>query len=99
MHLGIMLLPVSVGEPAKTIDQIPLDWCYGDGIVIDMKHKEDFFAITAQDIQNYLSEKGLSLKSGIIVLIKTGRDQHMGTKKFFTHGTGMSAEATEWLID
>jgi kynurenine formamidase len=23
----------------------------------------------------------------------------MGTKKFFTHGTGMSAKATEWLID
>ena len=35
----------------------------------------------------------------MIVLIKTGRDQFMGTKKFFTHGTGMSAEATRWLID
>ena len=35
----------------------------------------------------------------MIVLIKTGRDQHMGTEKFFTHGTGMSAEATEFLID
>ena len=91
--------PTCEGKPAKTIDQIPLDWCYGDGIVIDMKHKEDFVAITAQDIQDYLSEKGLSLKPGMIVLIKTGRDQHMGTKKFFTHGTGMSAEATEWLID
>ena len=35
----------------------------------------------------------------MIALIKTGRDQHMGTKKFFTHGTGMSAAATEYLID
>ena len=35
----------------------------------------------------------------MIVLIRTDRDQHMGTKKFFSHGTGMTAEATHWLID
>jgi len=91
--------PTCEGKPAKTIDEIPLEWCFGDGIVIDMKHKEDFDAISQEDIQKYLKENKLILKSGMIVLIKTGRDVHMGTKKFFTHGTGMSAEATEWLID
>ena len=35
----------------------------------------------------------------MIVLIKTGRDKLMGTKDFFQKGTGMSAEATEWIID
>ena len=34
-----------------------------------------------------------------IVLIRTGRDRLMGTKAFWTTGTGMSAAATEWLID
>ena len=91
--------PTVNGEKAKTIDEIPLDWCYGDGIVIDMKHKEDFDAITSQDIQNFLSEQKLSLIPGMIVLIKTGRDIYNGTKEFPHLGTGMSAEATEWLID
>ncbi|MEL6255014.1 MAG: cyclase family protein [Bacteroidota bacterium] len=91
--------PECEGKKAKTIDQIPLEWCYGDGIVIDMKEKADFDAITIEDIQSFLEKESLVLKPGMIVLIKTGRDQHMGTKRFFTHGTGMSAAATEYLID
>ena len=91
--------PTCEGKPAKTIDEVPLDWCFGDGIVIDMKHKPDFEAITSTDIQQFLQKNNLEIKPNMIVLIKTGRDQHMGTKKFFTNGTGMSAEATHWLID
>lgn len=91
--------PTSEGKPAKTIDEVPLEWCYGDGIVIDMKHKADFEAITIEDIQQFLSKHTLSLKPGLIVLIKTGRDKYMGTKEFFERGTGMSAQATAWLID
>ena len=91
--------PTCEGKPAKTIDQVPLDWCFGEGIVIDMKHKPDYEAISVDDIKGFLSENNLEIKPKMIVLIRTGRDQHMGTKKFFTHGTGMSAEATRWIID
>jgi len=35
----------------------------------------------------------------MIVLIRTDRDQYMGTKEFPDRGTGMGSEATEWLID
>ena len=91
--------PTCEGKPAKTIDEIPLEWCFGDGLVIDMRHKEDFDGITANDLQEYLDKNQLRIEKGMIVLIMTGRDQHMGTKKFFTHGTGMTADATNWLID
>ena len=33
------------------------------------------------------------------MLIRTGRDRFLGTKKFWKVGTGMSAAATEWLLD
>ncbi len=91
--------PYCGGKPAKTIDQIPLEWCFAEGILIDMRHKKDFDPITPLDIETYLFEQQLTLASGMIVLIMTGRDQHMGNKRFFTHGTGMSAAATHWLID
>ena len=87
------------GEKAKTIDEVPLDWCYGEGIVIDMKHKADFDAITIKDITTFLEENKLTIEPKMIVLIKTGRDKYNGTKDFHKIGTGMSAEATEWLID
>lgn len=91
--------PTCMGKPAKTIDQIPLEWCFGEGIVIDMKHKQDFDPITSKDIIEYLENKNLALEPNMIVLIKTGRDKLMGTKDFFYKGTGMSAEATAWLIN
>lgn len=91
--------PTVNGAPAKTIDQIPLDWCYGDGIVIDMSHKEDFDPITVSDIQADLKKSGAQLQAGNIVLIRTDGDKYLGTKEYPHKGTGMSAEATHWLID
>ena len=91
--------PSCEGKPAKTIDEVPLNWCYGDGIVIDMKHKADFDPITVEDIQEFLERENITLTPMMIVLVKTGRDKHMGTKDFFYKGTGMSAEATKWLIE
>ncbi len=87
-----------MGKRAKTIDEVPLEWCFGEGIVIDMTHKKDFDPITSKDIIAFLEKEKLSLTPEMIVLIKTGRDQLMGTKDFFYKGTGMSAKATEWLI-
>ena len=91
--------PFCEGKKAKTIDEVPLEWCYGEGIVIDMRHKADFDPITAEDIQQFLKDKKLTIKPKMIVLIMTGRDKHMGTKDFFYKGTGMSAGATAWLIE
>jgi len=91
--------PTCNGEPAKTADQIPLEWCFADGIVIDMAHKEDFDPISVADLETFLAKESIELKEGMIVLIKTGRDVYNGQKDFHEKGTGMSAEATEWLID
>ncbi|MDI6795176.1 MAG: cyclase family protein, partial [bacterium] len=35
-HFG----PTSEGREAKRIDEIPLKWCFSDGVVLDMRHKE-----------------------------------------------------------
>lgn len=91
--------PTTAGKKSKTIDEIPLEWCYGDGIVIDMTHKKDFDPISIADIRQFLDDNDLNIRSGMIVLIRTGRDKFNGTKNFHKIGTGMSAEATEWLID
>lgn len=91
--------PTVNGQRSKTIDEVPLEWCFGDGLVIDMKHKKDFDPITVQDIEDFLSAENVTLKKEMIVLIKTGRDVLNGTKDFPNKGTGMSAEATEFLID
>ena len=91
--------PLSCGKPAKTIDEIPLEWCFSDGVVVDMTHKADHDPITVADIKADLEKTGAKIAIGTIVLIRTGRDRYMGTKDYWLKGTGMSPEATEWLID
>lgn len=91
--------PTVDGKPARTIDQMPLEWGYGDGIVIDMSHKEDLEIITKEEIIDALEKMDLEIEEGNIVLIKTGRDKYIGTNEYPMVGTGMGREATEWLID
>lgn len=91
--------PVSAGAPAQTIDEIPLERCIGPGVVLDLSHKADDDPITVADMEQALAKSGATLTPETIVLIRTGRDSLMGTKAFWTTGTGMSAAATEWLLD
>jgi kynurenine formamidase len=91
--------PISGSKPAQTIDQIPLESCLGPGLVLDMTHKPDDDPITARDMEEALEQSGGELGPGTIVLIRTGRDRHIGTKNYWKTGTGMSAAATEWLLD
>ena len=84
---------------ALTVEKIPLDKCISPGIVIDMSHKPDGEVITINDIKSDLEQSGAVVQEDTIVLIKTGRDQYLGSKEYWKKGTGMSADATEWLID
>lgn len=91
--------PISAGQPAQTIEHIPLERCIGPGVVLDMAHKADNDPITVADMEAALAKTGARLTDETIVLIRTGRDCFLGTKKFWKVGTGMSAAATEWLLD
>lgn len=90
--------PLCEGKKSKTIDEIPLDWCYGEGVVLNMSHKQDLEIISLEDVQNELQRISFEIKPGTIVLIRTDRDQFSGTPDYPNKGTGMSAEATKWLI-
>src|SRR3954451_23307976 len=37
------------GEPAATIDQLPLEWFHGPGVVLDVSAKADGDAMTVED--------------------------------------------------
>jgi kynurenine formamidase len=91
--------PIAAGRPADTIDKIPLERCIGPGVVFDLTHKADDDPIMPADMEAALAASGATLAEGTIVLVRTGRDRLMGTREFWKRGTGMSAAATEWLLD
>jgi kynurenine formamidase len=87
------------GEPAQTIDQLPLEWFFGPGVVLDMSAREDGDAMTAEDAEAELDRIGHELAPGDIVLVRTGRDAFYGQPDYVARGPGVSAEATHWLFD
>lgn len=87
------------GQPAPTIDQLPLEWFFSNGVKLDMSHKTDGDAVTVTDIEGELKRSGVSLKPFDIVLIQNNCDQYYNQIDYISHGCGVSAEATKWLFD
>ena len=94
-HFG----PTTAGKPAKTIDEIPLEWCYGDGVVLDFTHKRKGELISVKDIKEALSKIKYKIKPYDIVLIRTDTDKHIDEMGYEYMHPGVSKEATSWLID
>ncbi len=94
-HFG----PLSGGEPARTIDRVPLEWCYGDGVVLDFSDKSAGYEISTADVQEALRKIGYTLKPYDIVLIRTDVYKHFSEPGYDQMHPGMSEEATLWLID
>src|SRR5437773_1135830 len=43
--------PTSEGQPARTIDQVPLEWCFAPGVVLDVRHKAAGEVITVAGLE------------------------------------------------
>lgn len=91
--------PKTGGKRAITIDEVPLEWCYGDGVILDFRHKPKGSAISAAEVQQELERISYKLKPLDIVMIMTGADKLWGQEEYFHAGCGMSAEATYWLCE
>ena len=87
------------GKPAWTIEQIPLDWCYGNGVVFDFSNKPDGYRLEIEDFKEALDAMDYRLKEKDIVLIRTGADQYWGKSNYLISGCGVGREATLWLLE
>jgi kynurenine formamidase len=87
------------GRPAQTIDQLPLDWFYRPGVVLDFHDRADGETIEVANLEPALETAGHQLAERDIVLVRTGRDAHYGEDDYASRGPGVSAAATHWLYD
>lgn len=90
--------PVSEGGKAPTIEEIPIDWFFGDGVVLDMRHQPPGSGIGIGDLKTALQKIDYRLKTGDIVCLQTGADKLWGTREYFNAGCGLTRESTLWLI-
>lgn len=88
----------SEGKPAKTIDEVPLEWFYGNGVVLDFRHKKPGQLITVEDLKKALNKIGYTIKPGDIVLLMTGANKCWGSPNYLNAHPGLSKEAVLWLL-
>jgi kynurenine formamidase len=87
------------GERAQTIDELPLEWFFGPGVVVDFTAKADGEAIEAAEMESAIATAGHELRPRDIVLVHTGRDAFYEELDYIARGPGVTAAATHWLYD
>jgi kynurenine formamidase len=87
------------GKPAETIDQLPLDWFFSDGVVLDMTAKADGEVVDVADLEAELGRIAYELKELDIVLVRTGRDAQYADPSYMAVGPGVTSAATHWLFE
>lgn len=90
--------PESGGDPAKTIEEVPLEWCCGRAVVLDFTWKEPETEITPAEIETQLDELDHDVSEGELVFIETGADDLWGTPEYTTQFPGMGSAATKDLV-
>ena len=88
-----------IRETAGGPEAIPIDYCYGDGVVLDFRHLPLGAGISVEDVKSALTKIEYTLKPLDIVLIHTGAGKLQDSEKYLTDQVGMTGESTEWMLD
>jgi kynurenine formamidase len=88
---------MSGGARAITIDEVPLEWCFGNGVKLDFRDKPDGHVVSAAEIEAELDRIGHRLAPLDIVVVNTAAGAHYGKDDYLLKGCGMGREATNYL--
>ena len=87
------------GEPALTIDEVPLDWCWSRGVKLDFRHLPDGHVVSAAEVEAELARIGHDLRPLDIVVANTAAGEAYGRPDYLLKGCGMGREATLFLTE
>ncbi|PWQ94000.1 cyclase [Leucothrix arctica] len=95
MHSGTHIdAPAHVVPGAPFMDEVPLPYFFGTGVVLDIPKKK-WEMITAEDLENATPK----IREGDIVIINTGWHKYYGDNQiYYGHAPGFGKEAGEWFV-
>lgn len=87
------------GVRAITIDEVPLDWCFQNGVKLDFRHFEDGYVVTPDDIDAELERIGYEIQPLDIVVVNTAAGVRYGEDDYVSKGCGIGRDATLHLLN
>jgi len=91
--------PATDGSRGRTIDEVPLGWLAGDGVLLDFTHKPAGHGITEDEVAAELGRIGHTLRPLDIVLVRTDTSRHFKQPGYEMRHPGLTRGATEYLVD
>lgn len=91
--------PAADGSRARTIDEVPLCWLAGEGVLLDFTDRPAGHGITEDEVAAELERIGHTLKPLDIVLVRTDTSRHFKQPGYEMRHPGLTRGATEYLID
>lgn len=87
------------GARAITIDEVPLEWCFGRGVKLDFRDRPNGHTISAAEVEAEMTRINHILTEGDIVLVNTAAGTRYGKPDYVATGCGMGREATLYLTE
>jgi kynurenine formamidase len=101
-HMGTHLdAPRHFVTAGKTIDQIPLEWLYGEGVIVDLSDTLDELDVFTPA----MIEERVEIRDGDIIYIHTGWHKHAqfgsepDEEKYIHRHPGPHFEIVDWLLE
>ena len=101
-HIGTHLdAPRHFLTNGMTIDQIPMEWLYGDGVIVDLSDEMDELAVYTPE----MIEKRVEVKEGDLLMLHTGWHKYgyggseADEEKYILLHPGSHPEMVDWLIE
>lgn len=78
----------------ETIDNVCLDVCYGDAVIIDFSNLPDSYEVSKKDLQ-------LALRGRLAdrLIFRFDWDRYLGTNKYYSDHPYLSEEACEYIVE
>ena len=91
--------PTCKGRPARRIDECPLEWFWGRGVVLDFSWKRSGETVTGEEVARALRDLDYELSYGDIVCIRYDTDKTFGTRAYWNEHPGLSGDAVRYILD
>lgn len=85
-------------EGGPTAEQIPLEYCYGDGIVLDVSQKRSGESVNPSDVKEAAQRVGVEIRPLDIVCFRTGADRYWGKQEYARYGVNITPDTVRWLV-
>lgn len=95
-HTGTHLIaPIHMDPYGADLEKLTPDHYFGNGIILDLRHKKNWDKITAEDLK-----AAGEIREGDIVAINTGwHHKYSDSLEYFGQAPGLTLDAAEYLIE